>query len=310
MQNLSIATLLNQKDAVSSEELLSYLRKLYTKESEKSVDTLDKNIFFWNTNHVTIYFIGDANSGVAFATNRSNQDKDNIKLIDLRKETDTLEFNKMFSFDNKLAYFKHYNLFQLGPNEKIILPSAISVPMGIDNFITSWVANEYEVANHSLSLPALKLNFVDENSIHQSKFQFREMLSNIDDEQFKAEFSEFLFGYNNEKFFLAASAMGSIIEHLLFIILQNYGDERLIGTRRPTADKYLKAMERQQHFNFSDRDSTFIDNIFQTRNSISHYNSGYVLKSQCDMMLMGLNSINSIYRRFYLPSKAYSANHE
>lgn len=307
MQNFSIATLLNQKDAVSSEELLSYLRKIYTKESEKSVDTFDKNIFFWNTNHVTIYFIGDVNSGVAFATNRSNQDKDNIKLIDLRKETDTLEFNKMFSFDNKLAYFKHYNLFQLDPNEKIILPSAISMPMGIDNFITSWVANEYEVANHLLSLPALKLNFVDENSIHQSKFQFREMLSNIDDEQFKAEFSEFLFGYNNEKFFLAASAMGSIIEHLLFIILQNYGDERLIGTRRPTADKYLKAMERQQHFNFSDRDSTFIDNIFQTRNSISHYNSGYVLKSQCDMMLMGLNSI---YRRFYLPSKAYSANHE
>lgn len=307
MQNFPIDILLNKKDTISSEELLTHLKDLYTRESEKSINDLDKNIFFWNANHVTIYFIDDTKSGVAFATNKPNQDKDNIKLIDLRKETDTLEFNKMFSFDKKLAYFKHYNLFQLNSEEKIILASTKSIPMGIDDFITSWVAKEYEVANHSLSLPALDLSFIDENTIHQSKFQFREMLSNIDDDQFKAEFSEFLFGYNNEKFFLAASAMGSIIEHLLFIILQNYGDERLIGSRRPTADKYLKAMERQQHFNFTDRDSTFIDNIFQTRNSISHYNSGYVLKSQCDMMLMGLNSI---YRRFYLPSKAYSISHK
>ncbi len=305
MRNLTIDRVLDQDD-ISSEEILVSLKNLYSKESGKSVENSDKNIFFWNTNHVNVYIISDSKSGIAFATNKPDQTKDTIKLVDLRQETDNLEFNRAYTFDKRLAYFKHFKLFQLDSQEKIISPSTIASPLGLNDFIKSWVSKEYNIANHKLSLPAIDLSFIDENTIHQSKFQFREMLSNIDDDQFKAEFSEFLFGYNNEKFFLAASAMGSIIEHLIFIILKNYGDTRLIGTRRPTAGKYLKAMEQQHHFEFTERDSRFIDNIFQTRNSISHYNSGYVLKSQCDMMLMGLNSI---YRRFYLPSKAYSASH-
>lgn len=242
-----------------------------------------------------------------FATTHKNQSKDNIRIINLKEQTDNLQFKKMYSFDKKIAYFKKYDLFKLDSSERILKGSAKSIIISLKSFVTKWIENEYSLANDTLKLPAINLSYINENNIQQSKFQFREMLSNIDDDQFKAEFSEFLFGYNNEKFFLAASAMGSIIEHLIFIILSNYGDQNLIGSRHPQERHYLSAMERQNHFRFTDRDSTFIDNIFQTRNSISHYNSGYVLKSQCDMMLMGLNSI---YRRFYLPSKAYRASHE
>ena len=297
--------LIMEDSEIDKNELLKKMKALYKSEVSKSVEETDGNIFFWINNFVTVYFILDINCNVVFAT--TSQEKDDLKIINLKNQTDNLDFKRLYTAEQKLAYFNKYNLFRLSTEAKIIQSSLNNIPMNIRSFIERWIQREYNKANQQLSLPALKISYVNENELHQSKFQFREMLSNVDDEQFKAEFSEFLFGYNNEKFFLAASALGSIIEHLLFIILNNYGDERLIGTRRPTADKYLKAMERQHHFSFTDRDSIFIDNIFQTRNSISHYNSGYVLKSQCDMMLMGLNSI---YRRFYLPSKTYSASHE
>lgn len=48
MQNFPIDILLNKKDTISSEELLTHLKDLYTRESEKSINDLDKNIFFWN----------------------------------------------------------------------------------------------------------------------------------------------------------------------------------------------------------------------------------------------------------------------
>lgn len=297
---------ITKEPEIDKNGLLKKMKALYESEVNKSVEETDKNIFFWINNHIIVYFILDINGNIAFVTPTS-QEKDDLKIINLKSQTDNLEFKRLYSAEQKLAYFSKYNLFRLSPEEKILQSSLKNIPMDISGFIEAWVQHEYSKTNQQLSLPAFRISYVDESRLHQSKFQFREMLSNIDDEQFKTEFSEFLFGYNNEKFFLAASALGSIIEHLLFIILKNYGDERLIGTRRPTADKYLKAMERQQHFDFTDRDSTFIDNIFQTRNSISHYNSGYVLKSQCDMMLMGLNSI---YRRFYVPSKAYLASRE
>ena len=286
---------------------LEELHEYYKSETKKTAEKADQNIFYWNEFPVTIYFIKDVSTGFAFATYIDSQEKDSSKYFDFTKETDALDYKTRTTGKKKIQYLKNQGVLMLDENEKILEQSITDVFLTAQNFIDQWIIGEYRKANKELSKEAKNLVYVDPSTIHQSKFQFRELLTNINDEQFKAEFSEFLFGYNNEKFFLAASAMGSIIEHLLFIILQNYGDERLIGTRRPTADKYLKAMERQQHFNFTDRDSTFIDNIFQTRNSISHYNSGYVLKSQCDMMLMGLNSI---YRRFYLSSKAYSANHE
>lgn len=286
------------------DELLEQLKKHYMDEVKKSADRSDYNLFFWAKNPVTIYLISDSNLGLCFATQQNGQEKDSIKLVDLRKQSDNLEYKNLSQFDQKLSYFINKGFFNIQKQEKIIRPSAFASTGYLITFIDYWCSNEYKVANKQLSLPAIDLSYSNENAIHQSKFEFREMLTNIDDEQFKAEFNEFLFGYNNERFFLAASALGSIIEHLMFLVLDNYRETKLLGNWHPTAKNYLSAFERSKHITFNDRDSSYFDNVFQTRNSFSHFNTGYALKSQCDMMLLGLSSL---YRRFYLPSKAYQA---
>lgn len=283
---------------------LEELHEYYNTETKKTAEKADQNIFYWNEFPVTIYFIEDVSTGFAFAAYVDGQEKDSFKYFDFTKETDTLDYKTRTTGKKKIQYLQNQGLLVLDENEKVLEQSIAAMFLTAQNFIDQWIIGEYYKVNKELSKEAKDLVYIDSSTIHQSKFQFREMLTNINDEQFKAEFSEFLFGYNNKQFFLAASAMGSIIEHLMFLILDNYDEAKLLGNRRPTAKNYLSAFEKSKYIQFNDRDSSYFDNIFQTRNSFSHFNTGYALKSQCDMMLLGLTSL---YKRFYLPSKVYQA---
>lgn len=286
-----------------SKSQLKELHNYYMQKTKKSSDKSDQNIFIWSQEHVTIYFIANGTSSFAFATHVVNQTNDYSKFIRLPQElSNSLEYETAISLKDKIGLLVRDGVLKLDHNESVIKPSFIGVFMTAKNFIESWVQAEYILANKSLNRVAKDLVTIDSLKIHQSKFEFREMLSNIDDEQFKAEFDEFLFGYNNEKFFLAASSLGSIIEHLMYLTLNNYSEAKSLGSRNPTAKNYLSAFEKSKHIRFNDRDSSYFDNVFKMRNSFSHFNTGYALKSQCDMMLLGLTSL---YRRFYLPSKVY-----
>lgn len=279
-------------------------KQYYLERARKTVDKEDLNIFFWCEYPVKLYFVNAKPLPIVFATYKEGQEEDQVTYIDARKVTDNVKYENLYTED-KISYLKHNGAFSFQNNESIVQASlAYGLFFSSKGFLDAWLQTEFREANQKLSIPANELVTVDTGTIKQSKFKFREMLADIDDEQFKAEFSEFLFGYNNEQFFLAASALGSIIEHLMFLILDNYGDARLLGSRRPTAKKYLSAFEQSKHIQFNDRDSSYFDNVFQTRNSFSHFNTGYALKSQCDMMLLGLTSL---YKRFYLPSKVYRA---
>lgn len=286
------------------ETALKELKNYYLEQASKTVDDEDLNIFFWCENPVTLYFINAEKLPLVFATYTKGQEEDRAIYIDARGDTDNIAFQTL-SFKEKISFLKGAKILNLTSNEIVVEASlAYGQFLSGTGFIDRWLEKEYVEANQRLSLPANKLVYTDPNTIKQSKFKFREMLSNIDDQQFKAEFTEFLFGYNNEKFFLAASSLGGIIEHLMYLTLNNYGEAKSLGSRNPTAKDYLSAFERSKHIKFNDRDSSYFDNIFKTRNSFSHFNTGYALKSQCDMMLLGLTSL---YRRFYLPSKAYRA---
>ena len=306
-----ISYLLNSMDIKAYKNLndsnINEMHDYYASKVNKSVDANNDNLFIWMQEHITIYFIADNHSGFAFATHIVNQSKDQSKFVEVPHEVaETLAYETSLYSRKKINLLIQNSVLEFDHNESIIESSLTDNFISGKSFIEEWVQTEYIRADKTLKIPAKDLVTLDTAIIHQSKMRFKELLSTVNDEQFKAEFEEFLFGYNNKRFFLAASAMGSIIEHLIFIILTNYNAQNLLGTRRPTANKYLQALEKQKYFKFTDRDSRFIDNIFQTRNSISHYNSGGVLKSQCDLMLNGLEAI---YRRFYLPSKAYQANH-
>lgn len=293
-----------EKCIKNKEAALKELKKYYLEQASKTVNDEDLNIFFWCEKPVTLYFVNSRKLPFAFATYKKGQEEDLAIYIDARAVTDNIQF-QTFSTKEKIAFLKNNKILSLENNEIIVQASLAYGPfLNGASFIDSWLEKEYMEADHQLSLPANKIVYTEPNTIKQSKFKFREMLSNIDDTQFKAEFDEFLFGYNNEKFFLAASSLGGIIEHLMYLTLNNYGEARLLGSRNPTAKNYLSAFEKSKHIQFNDRDSSYFDNVFKMRNSFSHFNTGYALKSQCDMMLLGLTSL---YHRFYLPSKAYQA---
>ena len=284
------------------ETALKELKKYYLDQASKTVNAEDLNIFFWCENPVTLYFINAEKLPLVFATNEKNQEQDRAIYIDARDVTDNVQFQTL-TIKDKIAFLKENQKLLLKKDETIVEASlAYASFLSGTTFIESWLEEEYTEADQQLSLPANQIVYTNPNTIKQSKFKFREMLSSVDDPQFKAEFNEFLFAYNNEKFFLAASSLGSIIEHLMYLALNNYGEAKSLGSRNPTAKNYLSALENSNHIRFNDRDSSYFDNIFKTRNSFSHYNTGYALKSQCDMMLLGLTSF---YQRFYLPSKVY-----
>ena len=284
------------------ETALKELKNYYLEQASKTVNDEDLNIFFWCENPVTLYFINAKKLPLVFATNEKNQEQDRAIYIDARDVTDNVQFQTL-TYKQKINFLKENQKLPLKDDETIVDASlAYGSFLSGTTFIDSWLEKEYTEADQQLSLPANQIVYTDPNTIKQSKFKFREMLSSVNDPQFKAEFNEFLFAYNNEKFFLAASSLGSIIEHLMYLTLNNYGEAKSLGSRNPTAKNYLSAFEKSNHIQFNDRDSSYFDNIVKTRNSFSHFNTGYALKSQCDMMLLGLTSL---YQRFYLPSKVY-----
>lgn len=162
-----------------------------------------------------------------------------------------------------------------------------------------WVDNEYketlEIESKSVPITTFPLSkqkyFID-------RYQFDDMLETINNTQFTDEFNQCLWAYDQQKWFLCASGLGSCLEHLMLIILQNYahnGYKTLNGLGfHPTFEKYVERF-RKEPINISSRQETYLRIVFMARNAIDHFNTGNTSKELCDLMLNGVSSIFNDY---------------
>ena len=130
------------------------------------------------------------------------------------------------------------------------------------------------------------------------RYHFEDMLRIINNDQFTDELGQCMFAYENEKWFLCASGLGSCLEHLMYIILKNYADKGYPTLRRfpkdASAGEYIKRFGLDP-INIDARQATAIRVFFMVRNSVDHFNTGKTQRLFCDLLFDGLSDIYNDY---------------
>lgn len=145
------------------------------------------------------------------------------------------------------------------------------------------------------------------------RYHFEDMLKAIDNEQFTDELGQCIYAYQNEKWFLCASGLGSCLEHLMYIILKNYNDKGYKTLRRfpkdATASEYIRRFTWPP-INIDSRQATAIRLFFMARNSIDHFNTGKTQRLFCDLLFDGLSDIYNDYFMDSVNAAPFDANQD
>lgn len=215
------------------------------------------------------------------------------------KETNNIKFKLTERAEDKLKYLiDGAYLHSLYPEN--IISSSIDKVDAFFLYTSSWIRREYRVAKSSLAyLPVNTINF-NELRIHADKYQFKEMIDDISNEQFSSEFYECLEAYEREMFYVCAAGLGGVIEHLMYLTLEKNNMLDRSFPDNPTYHDYVSHFSREP-IKIDRRQKNFIKSVFMIRNSVSHFNSGFTGKENCQSLMSG---IKNIYTNYY--SRNYS----
>ena len=305
---------------------IDYIHKIYNDRLEfYGVQSADLNRFSWSGNKKVLIYgiriysdvsgVKDPSSVLIFTTPSETQNK--VLFLDLFNETKTPTFIKQYDIKNKLNWIINNKLISTNIAPKIISGSLgyiyddfkdIKVEYNNDlsfvsgyteRWVKEWVDAEYNATLKAESNPTLvnyfpnafKKYFID-------KYHFEDMLKEINNDQFTDEFNQCLFAYEHEKWFLCASGLGSCLEHLMYIILNNYAKKGYNTLNRfpkdPTAKDYVSRF-RQKPIGIDSRQARAINLFFMARNSVDHYNSGKTQRIFCDLLLDGISDVYNDY---------------
>ena len=249
---------------------------------------------------INIYYITILNTTwyLMFATKNYNN-KDKLNHRDFTSETNNIDFEELTYVTDMLSWILSNCPTSINKNDIINASiqkfSSNSTRFG-NNYKTAvenWVKKEYSQTQTALQnktkitkLPTNQKFFVD-------RYHFEDMLNSINDDQFTDEFNQCLFAYNHEKWFLCAAGLGSCLEHLMYIIIANYGNFKNLG-KNPTFKDYITKF-KQPPISISSRQATFISLLFMARNSVDHHNTGNTQKNICDLLLDGISDVYNDY---------------
>ncbi|EFU12665.1 hypothetical protein HMPREF9517_00815 [Enterococcus faecalis TX1341] len=252
-----------------------------------------EDIFFWKNNYVKIWCIGIGSPEIGhndllfFA---SCADTDKIKIVDCVEATTTPAFYKLDAA-GKIKFLIAQKCIP-DISDTIIKNSIVNSP-SVEFFIKKWTANEKKTIDTLISTPASLTDF-NKMTLRAKRYNFEEMLQTINNKQFEIEFDECLYCYNNQKWFVCAAGLGSILEHLLYLILEK---NKMIDSNFPddaTAKIYIEYMSRKP-ISIKKRERTNLKTLFLIRNSVSHYNQGFTSKQQCAFLMDGIKDVFNNY---------------
>lgn len=290
--------------------------------------------FSWSGHkHVIIYVVkvfsdypGYDHSTMYFAV-KADTTKADIKFMDLTNETNNPEFSRIGDslVLSRVAWLISQGLIDKKISETIRQASTNFTFSDFDEkknndiffeeWAKEWVDKEYDAAQEAEEHSTPVQKFPDFPNTKQrffiDRYHFKDMLKSLNDSQFEDEFNQCLFAYENEKWFLCATGLGSCLEHLMLIILTNYDKngfkdkkgKRLLKDfpKNPTAYDYVGYFKRAP-INVTSRQATFINLLYMARNSVDHHNTGKTQKNLCDLLL---NGISDMYNDYYSSSVLY-----
>lgn len=278
-----------------SEDCLNYCKLHYEYRTLlEEIEKPDEDLFSWKNNYVKIWCIGIDSTDIGerrtmfFAT---VSDKDEFIAINAVKETAVPIFLKSDSM-GQIKFLIENNLI---PDIK---DSLIFNSVNNNHSIQYWVEEWYNSESKNiekLAAPSRELFDFNKSTIRAKRYNFEEMINTINNEQFTIEFDECLYAYNNEKWFTCASGLGGVLEHLLYLILEK---NNMLDKQFPdnaTYQNYVAYMARPP-ISIDKRQKTMIKNVFNIRNSISHFNQGFTSKDQCSFLL---SAIKDVFNNYY-----------
>jgi len=316
-------------------ELIEYTKKAYNEEIDY-IGMDDLSVFSWKNKHLKLTMLkvfwngdNDGNTMAMFTfAELSNEDKFYYK--DITEETHNIQFETSNNNLERFAYIKK-NVIK----DTKALPSSLFLRAGSHYKMGSaytkdgsdvfaqmttyywgknFAKNEYLETSKELSKGLLddSLDLVT-NKYYTDRFHFNEILNGIGNEQFTLELNDCLKAYEHGFWFVCATGIGSVIEHLLYLSLKRLDNKYktdhtareytknhpLKGlSKDPTKMDYINRFEQyDKEFNY--RTENHINSTFILRNSIDHYSSGYSSKGICDMMFQGISDFyESIYLRY------------
>ncbi len=314
MKEEDIFTELNQPD------LINYFHKIYFQRIKYyGIKDDDLNRFSWTQNKkVSIYVIevsddfsdkNDSLSNLIFA--KISKNKNRLFRANLKDETYTPHFTNLLNSKDQLNWLidKHYLPKSILNN--IIVPSITTLIFDIfsdfdeskselTEWIKTWFKDEYQTTLKAESEPTIVNYFPKTNQRYfVDRYHFDDMLKILDNDQFSDEFNQCLFAYEHEKWFLCAAGLGSCIEHLMLMIIQNYDKKgyKMLSSlgKEPTARNYI-ACFRKEPIQISSRQERFFNSIFSLRNAVDHHNTGKTQRQICDLLL---DAISDIFNDYY-----------
>ncbi len=305
-------------------ELIDYLHKLYIKRLNfYGISGNDLNRFSWSQNKkISLYRINVANDlnenmpySLVFAT-ISPDNQNHLFKANLVNETYKPSFIKLYDAKEKLNWLVDNKIISQDLINKVILSSikSFSTDLLESDFLSNtfkkqwmygWFDNEYKTTLDTESHSTPINHFPKTNQKYfVDRYHFNDMLKTINNDQFTDEFNQCLFAYEHEKWFLCAAGLGSCIEHLMLIIIQNYDKKgykllKLLG-KEPTARNYI-ACFRKEPIKISSRQERFFNSIFNLRNAVDHHNTGKTQRGICDLLL---DATSDIFNDYYYNSVA------
>lgn len=317
---------LDSIQGLSKEYVLNYIKKKYFEKIDYIGAKKEKNIFSWKNNflEITIILISDEYSnehmqytGVLFYARVIDSDKDKIKILDLRDSTTGYKFLHKLHSNGKLAISRLKELKIFPDNTESILSSSIvlinmmllnddyTMKLILNTYVRSFTDTEYDKTDSQLQKNGTEQ--FNEQLFFANKFDFATVVETINDDQFTRELNECLWAYNNGKWFICATGIGSVIEHLMMLTVLNYKSPSMLRAvgRTPTAVNYINAFKKEPLF-INVREEQYIRTLFQIRNCVDHYHTGYTNKDFVDTLLSG---IRNMFNEYYLKSLEYKKEH-
>jgi hypothetical protein len=296
--------------------ILPTLKDLYEKRlGFFNIDGQDASRFIWEgKKHIQLFAIQVSylNSTQAFIVFvRPTDGSDSLVYKDARNQTYNYDFEELHTDSKRMSY-----LIQKGVIPKRVAEDAEAASfnlifvLSIDDintfWIMKWVSAEYDQSKSMLEKRNQVTPFpLSNQKVFVERFRFDKMVEAIGNDQFADEFNQCLTAYNDGYWFLCSVGLGTCIEHLLLLTLQNSHSETELQKQLgwdPTGSKYTSLLMKPP-VKMSVRQAKYIRLLFAARNSVDHHNTGYTSKNLCDILLDG---IANIFNDYYQPSMAFS----
>lgn len=277
--------------------LLNYSKRKYLSLTDRmNLDENDKELFSWLVGGIRFHYIlvSDLRFKAMTEILIEKSDEDEIVFHDCIDITSKYSLSILRGSEKK-KYLLSEGCIEGVSIEDLIPFTVEENSIAIKDLIPRWVEKEFRQVDQLIAPSIESINF-NQAIVRSKKYDLDSMFEIINNPQFVAELQECIYSYEHGKWFVCAAGLGGVLEHLLYLILEKNNMLDRSFPDNATYHDYVSYMAKEP-ISIPKREKTMIKNIFNIRNSVSHFNQGFTSKDQCTYLM---NGIKDIFNNYYV----------